>query len=46
MTYANKTFYEGDFVLGVKKGKGFYGLANGDTYEGEFDNGVFHGQGG
>lgn len=43
--YANAEIYEGDFVGGVRQGKGKYTYANGDKYEGDFVANKKHGIG-
>lgn len=37
--------YEGEFVNGVRTGRGLLTFQNGDRYMGEFDNNQYHGQG-
>lgn len=37
--------YIGEFVDGMRHGKGVFRFANGDRYEGEFDKNLFDGYG-
>ena len=45
IVYHNGDVYEGDWVDGLKEGRGYYTWENGDVYEGEFKNGVREGFG-
>lgn len=45
MVHHNGDVYEGDWVDGLKEGRGYYTWENGDVYEGEFKNGVREGFG-
>ncbi|MGP1421496.1 MAG: MORN repeat-containing protein [Tannerella sp.] len=45
ITYANKDFYEGEFVENELYGQGYYQFDNGNSYEGEFVDGKFNGLG-
>lgn len=43
--YPNGDQYYGDYVEGIRQGKGKYIYANGDRYEGDFKNNNKHGIG-
>jgi hypothetical protein len=43
MTFANGDVYEGNFVEGVREGKGIYRSATKD-FDGEWDNDKLHGK--
>ena len=49
MTWATKSgkkiIYKGQFLANVFHGDGTLSLHNGDTYEGQFENGKFNGEG-
>lgn len=45
ITYANKDFYEGEFVENELYGQGYYQFHNGNSYDGEFVDGKFNGLG-
>lgn len=44
-TWADGSTYSGDWVDGMKQGRGLYLYANGDTYEGGYHRGMKHGYG-
>jgi hypothetical protein len=44
-TYPDGEIYEGDFVEGIRKGKGTYRYKDGDVYTGEWKDNVKHGYG-
>ena len=41
--YRNGDWYEGEFVAGVRCGRGTMHYANGDTYVGAWEDGETHG---
>jgi hypothetical protein len=43
MTFANGDVYEGDFVEGIRKGKGIYKSAT-KEFDGEWDDDQLHGK--
>ena len=43
--YRNGDWYEGEFVAGVRCGRGTMHYANGDTYVGAWEDGETHGFG-
>jgi hypothetical protein len=43
--YANRDYYDGEFVDGFRHGSGMMIFQNGDTYKGDFENDYFHGEG-
>ena len=43
--YSNRDVYDGEFVDGLREGKGVMTMSNGDTYQGEFHKDVYHGYG-
>ena len=43
--YANKSYYVGGYIRGVRDGSGKFAFSNGDTYVGEFKSGRFEGKG-
>ena len=43
--YANQDIYEGEFVDGLRHGRGAMTYSSGDRYTGEFETELFHGYG-
>lgn len=43
--YSNQDLYEGEFVDGLKHGRGSLVFSRGDRYNGEFERDLFHGYG-
>lgn len=43
--YPNTDQYSGEYIDGIREGKGKYIFANGDRYEGDFKNNKKHGIG-
>ena len=44
-TYADGSFYQGDFMNGKRHGKGTYTHFDGSIYSGDFKNGKYNGRG-
>ena len=44
-SYADKSYYDGQWKDDYPNGKGIFVYSNGDMYTGSFINGVAHGEG-